>query len=57
MQFTRYPNLQMEVFQNAAVYLNQAFSPSNFVHLKLLEPQFENLSFEFELQIFDFFGL
>lgn len=33
MQFSRHAALQMEVFQNAAVYLNQVFSPSNFVHL------------------------
>lgn len=33
MQFTRHQELQAEVFQNAAVYLGQEISSSNFVHL------------------------
>jgi glutamate/tyrosine decarboxylase-like PLP-dependent enzyme len=33
MQFTRHLELQAEVFQNAAVYLGQEISSSNFVHL------------------------
>jgi glutamate/tyrosine decarboxylase-like PLP-dependent enzyme len=33
MQFTRHQELQAEVFQNAAVYLNQTASSSNYVHL------------------------
>ena len=33
MQFTRHHELQAEVFQNAAVYLGQEISSSNFVHL------------------------
>ncbi|HUN23672.1 MAG TPA: pyridoxal-dependent decarboxylase [Anaerolineales bacterium] len=33
MQFTRHPALQAEVFQNAAVYLEQTISSHNFVHL------------------------
>ena len=33
MQFTRHQDLQAEVFQNAAVYLGQEISSSNFVHL------------------------
>ena len=33
IQFTRHLDLQAEVFQNAAVYLGQEISASNFVHL------------------------
>lgn len=33
MQFTRHQKLQSQVFQNAAAYLNQEISSSNFVHL------------------------
>jgi glutamate/tyrosine decarboxylase-like PLP-dependent enzyme len=33
IQFTRHQDLQAKVFQNAAVYLGQEISPSNFVHL------------------------
>ena len=33
IQFTRHLELQAEVFQNAAVYLGQEISSSNFVHL------------------------
>lgn len=33
MQFTRHPGLQAEVFQNAAVYLDQTISSTNYVHL------------------------
>ena len=33
MQFTRHRELQAEVFQNAAVYLDQTISSNNFVHL------------------------
>ncbi|MEO1132488.1 MAG: aminotransferase class I/II-fold pyridoxal phosphate-dependent enzyme [Cyanobacteria bacterium J06639_1] len=33
MQFTRHFELQTQVFQNAAAYLETAFTPSNFVHL------------------------
>ena len=33
IQFTRHQELQAEVFQNAAVYLGQEISSSNFVHL------------------------
>jgi glutamate/tyrosine decarboxylase-like PLP-dependent enzyme len=33
MQFTRHQELQAEVFQNAAVYLEQTISSSNFIHL------------------------
>ncbi|MCP4139174.1 MAG: aspartate aminotransferase family protein [Chloroflexi bacterium] len=33
IQFTRHLSLQAEVFQNAAVYLGQDISNSNFVHL------------------------
>ena len=33
IQFTRHLDLQAEVFQNAAVYLGQEISSSNFVHL------------------------
>ena len=33
IQFTRHQELQAEVFQNAAVYLGQEISDSNFVHL------------------------
>jgi glutamate/tyrosine decarboxylase-like PLP-dependent enzyme len=33
MAFTRHPALQVEVFQNAAVYLGEEIGPGNFVHL------------------------
>ncbi len=33
MIFTRRPDLQAQVFQNAAVYLGQEVGPGNFVHL------------------------
>jgi glutamate/tyrosine decarboxylase-like PLP-dependent enzyme len=33
MQFTRHQELQAEIFQNSAVYLEQTISSNNFIHL------------------------